>query len=252
MGAARALGAFSRLAVVTVTALAGAGVVLAWLNVRSFDALISTTYGRTLLVKLGLAAAVVAVGAYNRRVLVPALTSAAVEARQLVTVGVPGAVPHRTETSQDPRWRRLFANVRWELAGLALVLVVTAALVNIQPAAEAAGNTGAFSTFAPLGDDGSQLNLVVDPNRAGTNQVHVYLLDAAGRPASLGEHAVFRFSLPERDIGPIEREPLLIGTGHYVHTGNELALPGTWRIEIVVHLSTFEDADATVDVTVSP
>ena len=43
--------------------------------------------------------------------------------------------------------------------------------------------TGAFSTYVPLGSDGSQVNLVVDPNQAGPNQVHAYLIDPSGRPA---------------------------------------------------------------------
>jgi copper transport protein len=139
----------------------------------------------------------------------------------------------------------------WELVGLGLVVAVTSLLVNLQPAAEAAGVTGAFSTYVPLGSDGSQVNLVVDPNRAGTNQVHAYLIDPSGRPADLGEGVGFVFSLPDREVGPIEREPVHAGTGHYLHVGPELAIPGRWEIEVVVS-SEFEDTSAAVEVTVNP
>ena len=61
------------MAIVTVTALVVAGGVLAWVEVGSLGALVSTAYGRLLLTKLALVGAVLAAAAYNRTRLVPAL-----------------------------------------------------------------------------------------------------------------------------------------------------------------------------------
>ncbi len=252
LGAAEGVRAFSRMATWSVVALAAAGAVLGWLEVRTFDALISTTYGRTLLVKVALGGAVIAVGAYNNRALVPAIQRSVVAAPVPVSVGAGIADPPEPPPSgSSAAWTRLRRTMTWELVGLGLVIAVTSVLVNLQPAAEAAGVTGAFSTYVPLGDDGSQVNVVIDPNRAGPNQVHAYLIDPSGRPADFGDGVGFVFSLPERDVGPIEREPIHAGTGHYLHVGQELAIPGTWEIEVVVR-SEFEDTTATVEVAVEP
>ena len=252
LGAAEAVKAFSRMATWSVAALVIAGAVLGWLEVRTFDALISTTYGRTLLVKVALGGAVIAVGAYNNRALVPAVERTAVAIPVAVSVGGGSANPPEPPPPEPTAaWTRLRRTMIWEVVGLALVVAVTSVLVNLQPAAEAAGVTGAFSRYVPLGSDGSQVNLVVDPNQAGPNQVHAYLIDPSGRPADLGESVGFVFTLPSQEVGPIEREPIHAGTGHYLHTGPELAIPGTWEIDIVVR-SEFEDTSATVEVAVNP
>ncbi len=65
--------AFSPVAMACVATLAVTGSYTAWLHVDSFAALVSTTYGRTLSVKLLLVAGVLALGALNFRVLTPRL-----------------------------------------------------------------------------------------------------------------------------------------------------------------------------------
>jgi copper transport protein len=250
--AAEAVGMFSRLATWSIVALVAGGVVLGWLEVRTLDALFTTAYGRTLLVKVGLGLVVIAMGAYNNRVLVPAIQRSAAPAPVTVAVGTASSgLSEPPPEGKAAAWTRLRRTMSLELVGLGLVVAVTSLLVNLQPAAEAAGVTGAFSTYVPLGSDGSQVNLVVDPNKAGTNQVHAYLIDPSGRPADIGEGVGFVFSLPDHEVGPIEREPVHAGTGHYLHVGPELAIPGRWEIEVVVS-SEFEDTSATVEVTVNP
>ena len=64
---------FSAAALGTVAVLAVAGTVMAVIVLPSLSDLWSTGYGRVLLVKVAIVAAVVALGAYNRRWLVPAV-----------------------------------------------------------------------------------------------------------------------------------------------------------------------------------
>lgn len=109
--------------------------------------------------------------------------------------------------------------MRWEIGGLVVVVVlVTAVLVNLQPAREAAGVTGVFSIHEQIAD-GTHVNLVVDPNRAGANQIHLYLLTETGRPADLAEAVTFELSKPDADIGPLTRTPEVAGPGHWILTG---------------------------------
>lgn len=217
---------FSALAGWAVAALAAAGLVMAWIEVRSVSALTSTGYGWTLVAKVGVAVLVLVVAVYNRRVLVPAVTS--------------------NGQSEEARGR-LSRTVRLEAVGLVVVLALTAFLVDQQPAAEAAGVLGLYSTYVPFGE--GEVNLVVDPNAVGVNQVHVYALDAAGAPQAAEGRAVMEFRLPAQEIGPIRREPVNVGSGHWVHTGPELALAGRWEITFRLE-SGFEERTAVAEVTV--
>ena len=134
LGAAEAVKAFSRMATWSVAALVIAGAVLGWLAVRTFDALISTTYGRTLLVKVALGGAVIAVGAYNNRALVPAVERTAVAIPVAVSVGGGSANPPEPPPPEPTAaWTRLRRTMIWEVVGLALVVAVTSVLVNLQP-----------------------------------------------------------------------------------------------------------------------
>ncbi|MEP6691088.1 MAG: CopD family protein [Gemmatimonadaceae bacterium] len=65
--------AFSPLALVSTALLASMGVVTAWRHLKRVDALWTTPYGYTLLVKLTLVAMVLALGAYNWRRMRPRL-----------------------------------------------------------------------------------------------------------------------------------------------------------------------------------
>ncbi len=231
-GAAASLAAFSRLATVSILALGLAGIALSWTQVRSPDALLTTTYGRTLLVKLAIVAAVLAVGIYNNRVLVPSITG-----------DKPGSEPDR-----EGAWRRLGRTVRWEVLGIVLAVGVTAFLVNLQPAAEAAGVTGPYSTFVDFGD--GELNVVIDPNRAGLNQMHAYILTAEGLLADDTSQVTFEITMPSEEIGPFIRTPIQAGPGHYIHTGHEMALPGEWELLVRMRVSDFEEITAVVRVIV--
>ena len=96
--------AFSPTALVFAGLAASTGVFSAWLHLGTIPALWQTTYGQTLLVKLGILSVVVATGAYNWLRVKPALGN------------VEGAV-------------RIRRSATIELAVGVLVLVVTAVLV---------------------------------------------------------------------------------------------------------------------------
>jgi copper transport protein len=228
---ARLVGRFSAMATWSMLGVSAGGLALAWALVRTPQALISTTYGWTLVAKTALVALVLVVAVYNNRVLVPAIT----RSHQ-------GPAP-------ESAWRRLRRTVRVELVGLVVVVGITAVLVNVQPAAEAAGVSGPYSTHVPFGD--LELNLVVDPNRAGSNEVHLFIRNPGGFSALVTEPVEIEFRLPDREIGPITRTPELAGIGHYLHVGPELAIPGEWEITVRQRVDEFEEVTAEVAVTVS-
>jgi len=221
---------FSLVATVGVLAVTIAGATLGWSQVRAWRALTSTTYGRILMVKVALVIPIALIGAYNHFRLVPAIQEAAAKGRDA--------------------FRHLLRTVRLESIGLVVVLVLTAALVNTPPARTAAGIGTIFSETKPIGQD--SVNLVVDPNRAGGNSVHLYLLDQSGRPAALAQSVELDISLPSANIGPIVRNPSVAGPGHYLLDSNDLTIAGAWTIVVRAQVSKFEENTANFTVNVNP
>ena len=103
---------YSWLAGWSVAAVALTGVVMGALILGDLSALISSTFGRLLLVKVGLVVGLVAAGAYNRTVLLPEL-----------------------EAGTDDGWGigRLRASLSIELVLFVAVVALTAVLVNANP-----------------------------------------------------------------------------------------------------------------------
>lgn len=218
---------FSTTATVAVVAVTAAGLALTWSEVRALRALTSTTYGWTLVAKVVIVALVGLAGAYNRLRLVPAVERA----------------PAPTG------WRLLRRSVRLEAVALVAAIALTAVLVNVTPARSAAGVGEIFSETVALDDAGS-VNVVVDPNRAGRNAIHLYFYDPDGRPAEITEDVTVRLSLPASDIGPIVREPVRAGPAHFQIDGDELVTGGRWVIEVTAIISRFEAASGEVEVLV--
>lgn len=223
------VGRFSNTATASIVAVGLAGLTLAITEVKGIEALTSTAYGWTLVAKVGLVALVAAAGAYNHFRLVPAV---------------------RTDPDGVAGWRSLVRSLRVEMAGIAIALALTAVLVNLVPAGVAAGIGQIHSEILPLGDAGS-VQIVVDPNRAGENTVHLYFYDPDGRPAELAEEVRLDFSKPSDDIGPIGRTPFRAGPAHFQLDGSELVSGGRWEITVIARLSRFAQASATTDVLVS-
>jgi copper transport protein len=220
---------FSRLAGFAIVAVGIAGGVLAYEEIRAFSALTSTAYGRLVLVKVGIVGVIAAVAAYNRYRLVPALRRAEERGRNV--------------------WSHLVTTVRIEVVGMLLVIGITGVLVNQIPARTEAGIGTIYSKTEQLGKN--TVNLVVDPNRAGHNSVHMYVLDATGRTADVPGGVNLEISLPSKDIGPFVRQPFVAGPGHYQLETDDMSLPGTWTVVVRAQFSQFESASATFDVNVN-
>ncbi|MEE8603353.1 copper resistance CopC/CopD family protein [Euzebya tangerina] len=252
VGAGRTIARFSALFTVSVVAVLGAGAALSWVEVRAARALFSTSYGLVLVAKVALVGVLVAIGAYNNRRLVPVLTARRARQRagkQPVIAGGSDEVADKA-TERDRAWAHLGMTVFTELGAIVAVLALTGALVALQPAAEAAGVTGAYSETVEF-DGIGQMTFTVDPNVAGQNEIHIYLLGETGRPVDVAESVTLLLSHPELDIGPIEREPTIAGPGHYLLAGPELNQPGVWEITTEVALTRFDIVSETISVTVN-
>lgn len=206
-GAARLVARFSAAATVALVAVVTAGVGLAWVQVRTVEAL-ATPYGATLAVKVAVVAGVAGLAAYNNRRLVPAIR----------------------DGRRSP-WGTLGRVVRLEAAGLAVVLAATAVLVNVVPARIEAGIGAQETRIAQIGADHSA-TVVVDPARPGSNELHVYIEHDRGLLDDPVEDVSIAFVPPGADEPAATVSPARVSPGHWLHLGSELDARGQWRLEI--------------------
>ena len=244
-GTAAIVSRFSTMALVSVLALWLAGGALAWIEVGSLDALTSTTYGKLVLSKIGIVVVIAALAAYNRFRLIP-------EALADLDLATEGS--DRTDLSDGEirvvgaraareGLRQLCRSVVVEALLIVLVLAVTSVLVNTTPGRSAAATQGVANQTLPITTStaGSTLNMVVAPARSGVqNAIHLSYSDPQGRPVPVAGPVKVEFSLPDQDIGPIERDALPGGPGHYLLDTNDITIPGVWTITVVTRLSEFD------------
>jgi copper transport protein len=228
---APAVSRFSDMAVIAVGVLVVSALVRAWFEVRAFHALTGTTYGLVLLAKVAAFLPMLGLGAVNNRWAKPRLRKAA-ESRS------PGTAAMRT----------LRRSMVAEVALAAVVIAATALLVNIAPARVAAGLEGPFITDVRIGSD--NLNVIVDPNRVGENEVHLTVTEPNGAATEVEAMRVL-FRMPSEGIGPLIGEGVRLAPGHYVVQGRQLSVAGGWTLEVVARTGRFDEERTTVRVTVN-
>jgi copper transport protein len=174
-GLRRALITFSRVALTCVLVLVATGLFAAWRQVGfRLSGYTSTSYGRILLVKLGIVVLLVGVAAISRSI---------VNKRRAAPIDAPDSAIAAIDSRTAGGLRR---SVGTEVAlGLA-VLIVTALLVNAQPARSAL-TPGIFagSVNAGSGQSAMTIQVTVTPARVGVNEVHVYTLTPKGANLSV-------------------------------------------------------------------
>lgn len=223
---------FSRYAIWSVLLLAVSGTIMGVMIVGTFDALVTTGYGLTLLLKLGIVTPVIAIAAYNRQRLLPAITA---------------------RPTTHMRWRILHRTLAYEAALLIAVLAVTGFLTNQSPNHDhhdTGSSTTAVAQTIDLNGTAQQLTVegTIAPALTGDNEL-AFTLSYQGEPVS-PESVTVRASLPEHDLGPFQITPVLDAVaGEYTATLN-LPVTGEWQIQILARVSTFAEPIVTIPVTI--
>ena len=227
---AGALLRFSPIALACVVVLLVTGTVQAFEHIGSWAAVLDTGFGRAVLIKVVLIAALIAIGAVNRHCVVPGLK------RLAAATGVPGELGHL-----------LRRTLRAEVALVVAVLGVTAALVSYPPPDTLA--TGPFGGSVALGP--LRMEVTMDPARVGPNELHLYLLRADdGTPFDGTKELQATIALASRDIGPLPLKAREAGPGHYVVNTVSLVPAGDWRLDVTSRISEFDQYEASLKVPV--
>ncbi|HXH79953.1 copper resistance protein CopC [Nocardioides sp.] len=215
--AAAVLARFSGLAAGVLVALVATGSVLAWRVVGSWSALVETTYGRLLLLKITVAAIAVLIGAWNRYALMPRMQDRARRGKPAAEA----ALVRRTTMV--------------EAAALVGVLLLTGVLVDRSPEADAVAGPQDVR-IAMLG--ALKVKASMSSLSTGPTTVTIETRDAAGEFVEGLEAPKAALSSAGMDLGPME----LTNIGPGTYTG-EAVIPssGTWRLQVSLRLSEFEN-----------
>jgi copper transport protein len=266
---------FSRLAFASVLVLVGTGIYAGVREVGSLVALMTTDYGKLLVVKVNLVLFVVAVAGTSRSWVQrnrPARLSAAGQAepaeadkRELVLAGGRGPASrgngfgtvaprrHTPESTQSgggngdsvnpSELRSLRRSVLVEVVIAIAVLTVTAVLVATQPAKTAVPATATervpTSTTATVAAGPGTVR--VSTSLTGPRQLTIRLstLDANKRLQPVPELTA-ALRLPSQGLGPLPVELTPGGPGQFVADNVTLPLAGTWQLSLSVRANDFD------------
>ena len=257
---------YSPLAIAGVIIMLVTGPLNATTRMGSVAQLISTTYGRVLIVKVLLVGGLLLTSAYHVGILRPKLAkdykkykgSTQAEVATL-SVGSVATLPKQdvniAEASIERQGRRLINMLRWEpLLGVAVLLctglltVFSGTLVPAtttpvqQPVPTTPSNP--FTTMVKTTDKQFSLTFNVTPNQFGNNEFTVSVLNSKGQPDTNVVVSLYNTML-DMDMGTRRVNLQPDGKGHF--KGNDqLDMSGHWGVRIDVRTLSGGTSHATV------
>lgn len=233
---------FSAVATGCIVILAGTGSYQSWRQLGSWAAFGSTDYGRLLLVKIMMFAVMLGLATLSHRWVLR---------RRRALIGVGAATLVVAGGADRARLRRSIAG---EAALGAIVLVLTALLVNADPARNLtavppgpAHQVVSYDTGGPGGQ--GRLIVAVDPAATGPNTIAVSTEDMAGIRRDVTELRT-ELTLPSRALGPFAISLQHGGAGRYRLSGVQLPYPGDWQLMLTVRSSDIDEASVAVTIKV--
>jgi len=202
---------FTRVALASVSILALTGLYNGLVQVRTLDALTTTSYGLTLIAKVAIFGVLVGLGALNFLVLTPRF---------------------RKDSPKTTRQMRI--SIRFELLlGIGLLATV-GILTGASPSYEAVKAKQQMGVVGEYAQDGIQMRLWLAPSFTGVNEVAV---DVSGLPAAAENPAtqvLLRFKLLEQDLGTTQAQTTTTDYKRYLVRGSYFTLSGNWNIEAIL------------------
>ena len=212
---------FSRRAVISVAALILSGIVITVVQVKTPAALMGTEYGVKLVVKIVFFVLLMAIAAYNKFILTPAL-----------------------ENADEDAGRRLRRTITLEYIIYVLILGAAASL-TLQPPpralTESVGKAAADTSFnATLKADGYEAEVSVTPARSGQNMFMISVRED-GAVVKL-ESVAALLALPAAGIADVEKKAEPAGDMWHIMVP-EMIVPGTWDVKIEAFLNGFDKVE---------
>jgi copper transport protein len=214
---------FSNLAFVSVLLLLGSGVGASVIHLPLLAALWQTSYGQAILVKAGLLAAALSLGAVNLLRTRPRLAAAG-----------HGTGPGESATRL---LRRTIGAETVLVAGAVLAAAVLSSLAP--PPAALAEESSNLATVGPgrvasvVHTNGYTLAVLIDPNTVGRVDSFGLRLSKGGQPVS-GANVTLVFNMLEMEMGQLEYQLVESSPGVYTRRAPALVMAGRWSLEFTI------------------
>lgn len=221
-------GRFSIHAILFVGLIGMTGFYSAYLRVGSWNGLVTSLYGHTLLVKQVFVAGLLVIAATNLLVVSPQLKR--------------DRLRGRTNTNVVTKFRKLLA---FELIFAGLLLASVSFLTYIPPAKLASG-TSELNDSTRVDD--LTIEIAIAPGRVGQN-TFTLLISADGEPLRTAKEVLLRFTPAQENIAPSDLELISQGDGTFSAKGTYLSVPGNWQVQTIVRREDTFDAYANFNVS---
>jgi copper transport protein len=221
-------GRFSVNAMLFVALLGLTGLYSAYLRVGSWNGLLTSLYGHTLLIKQAFVAGLLVIAVINFLIISP----------QLKRDRLQGAA----NTNVVTRFAKL---IIFELIFAGLLLASVSFLTYIPPTKLAAPTSDL--TEATKVDD-LNIGLTISPGRIGQNTFTLQV-SSSGQPLRTAKEVLLRFTPDQENISPSELELISQGNGTFAAKGTYLSVPGEWQIQAIVRREEKFDAYANFNFT---
>ena len=141
------------------------------------------------------------------------------------------------DTTDEEEVRRLRRSVAIEVVIAAVILSITALLVNAAPARAIETQPVSLTLKS------RQVWVYVDvaPGIAGPNDMHFTALPTGGGPATIDDMSV-QLTRPDEDLPPFTVPLQKLGNGHYYAPLYDIPYPGKWQMTIRVQLGPTDEA----------
>ncbi len=209
------VGRFSRLALVCVAILLVTGLYAFLLDVRHIALLPQTTYGRVLLVKLGLVAALVGLGALNRLLVLPGMRTSGHEVADRAT--------------RHFRW-----SLRAELAAGALLLGAVGIMTTLAPSASVWAEHQRLEPMRASSVGSVQLVIRVTPGRTGSNSIAIDVADPRTGAATVEGRVTLKVVGSQSEGSTLASERQGRTLERYLFLDLPLAAPGLVRFDVTL------------------
>lgn len=218
---------FSRLAASCIVILTLTGVYNYLMHVNGLDLLAVTTYGRALLVKLGLFGILLLLGGLNLFIL-----------------------SRRLRASGNRLAWAFGRSVRGELIIGTLLLLMVGVMTSVAPSNTAweEHERQGIARTATVGD--VDLTLRVAPAQIGDNEMAVDVVDRRPGAQAAASKVLLRFTMLGHSMAPLQTEARSSTTQRYTTRGSFLSMGGRWNIEVVLRRAGFDDVKHTFQVDI--
>ncbi|MDE1765171.1 MAG: copper resistance protein CopC [Thaumarchaeota archaeon] len=231
---------FTILVVAILGVVAVTGPTLLYTLESSFSLTLVSIYGKILIVKLSLAAAMIALGMYHE---VATRKKSIAALKSISTNGGPHPVDLTQVKSLESGFHR---NILIEaLIGIALIASVAVLVDSGLPATEYQNQLQQISSshvFADTGNkntytetsyaqNGTRVVLTIDPYYSGNNNLIISFLDSQGNPIPM-QSARLTYTQVDKGIGPIVENAQPTSQGLFSINTNTFAISGHWNLQV--------------------